>query len=127
MNNWYKEEYHNRIFANEVIQRKPGTKVFLCGWAFRFRDQGGVIFIDLRDRSGIVQIVARKEVVGENFHLAEQVRSEFVLAVKGTLQERSEEAKNPKIPTGNFEIIIEKLEILNSSKTPPFQLDDFDE
>ena len=127
MNNWYKEEYHNRIFANEVIQRKPGTKVFLCGWAFRFRDQGGVIFIDLRDRSGIVQIVARKEVVGENFHLAEQVRSEFVLAVKGTLQERSEEAKNPNIPTGNFEIIIEKLEILNSSKTPPFQLDDFDE
>ena len=127
MNNWYKEEYHNRIFANEVIQRKPGTKVFLCGWAFRFRDQGGVIFIDLRDRSGVVQIVARKEVIGENFHLAEQVRSEYVLAVKGTLQERSEEAKNPKIPTGNFEIIIEKLEILNSSKTPPFQLDDFDE
>ncbi len=127
MNNWYKEEYRNRIFASEVIQRKPGTKVFLCGWAFRFRDQGGVIFIDLRDRSGIVQIVARKEVVGENFYLAEQVRSEYVLAVEGTLQERSEEAKNPKIPTGNFEIIIEKLEILNSSKTPPFQLDDFDE
>jgi aspartyl-tRNA synthetase len=127
LNNWYKEEYHNRIFANEIIHRKPGTIVFLCGWAFRFRDQGGVIFIDLRDRSGIVQIVARKEVVGENFYLAEQVRSEYVLAIKGTLQERSEDAKNPKLPTGNFEIIIDKLEILNSSKTPPFQLDDFDE
>jgi aspartyl-tRNA synthetase len=127
LNNWYKEEYRNRIFALEVIHKKPGTKVFLCGWAFRFRDQGGVIFIDLRDRSGIVQIVARKEVIGENFKIAEHVRSEYVLAINGTLQERSPEAKNPKIPTGNFEIIIEKIELLNSSKTPPFQLDDFDE
>ncbi len=127
MNNWYKEEYRNRIFALEVIHKKPGTKVFLCGWAFRFRDQGGVIFIDLRDRSGVVQIVARKEVIGENFKIAEHVRSEYVLAINGTLQERSPEAKNPKIATGNFEIIIEKIELLNTSKTPPFQLDDFDE
>ena len=127
MNNWFRNEYKNRTYANEVIKLKPGTKIFLCGWAFRFRDQGGVIFIDLRDRTGIVQIVARREVIGSNFKIAENVRSEYVLAVEGTLQERSQEAKNPKIPTGNFEIIIEKLELLNSSKTPPFQLDEFDE
>lgn len=127
LNTWYKNEYKNRKFAAELVSTKPGTKVFLCGWAFRFRDQGGVIFIDMRDRSGLIQIVARKESIGNKFHLAEQVRSEYVLAVEGILQERSQESRNPKLLTGNFEVVIENLEILNSSKTPPFQLDEFDE
>ncbi|NBU97058.1 MAG: aspartate--tRNA ligase [Spirochaetia bacterium] len=127
MNNWYRNEYKNRVFAADIIHIKPGTKIFMCGWAFRFRDQGGVIFIDLRDRSGIVQVTARKEIIGEDFKAAEQVRSEYVIAISGSLQERAPESKNPKILTGNFEIIIDKLEILNHSKTPPFQLDEFDE
>lgn len=127
MESWVKENYKNRNWALEVNSKSAGQKLYLYGWAFRFRDQGGVIFIDLRDRTGIIQVVARKEILHENFALAEQIRSEYVIAVYGTLQNRSAEAINPKLPTGNFEVVIEKLEILNSSKTPPFGLDEFDE
>ncbi|MCB1177633.1 MAG: aspartate--tRNA ligase [Leptospiraceae bacterium] len=127
MENWIKENFKNRIFANDLLNKKTGEEVFLCGWAFRFRDQGGVIFIDLRDRSGIIQVVARKEVIGEDFSKAEHVRSEYVLAIKGTLQLRDEVSINPKIPLGKIEVIINQIEVFNSSKTPPFQLDEFDE
>jgi aspartyl-tRNA synthetase len=124
---WVKESLKKRIWALDVKDKSPGDVVFLCGWAFRFRDQGGVIFIDLRDRTGIIQVVARKEVMHEMFSLAEQVRSEYVLAISGKVTHRSEDAINAKLPTGYFEVVIEKLEILNSSKTPPFGLDEFDE
>ncbi|MCX7998485.1 MAG: aspartate--tRNA ligase, partial [Leptospiraceae bacterium] len=127
MDTWYKEFYKNRTFADELLKLQIGTKVYLYGWAFRFRDQGGVIFIDLRDRTGIIQVVARREVLGESFFKAEQIRSEYVLAIQGKLQNRDEEAINPKLKLGHLEVIIEKLEILNTSKTPPFQLDEFDE
>ena len=72
MENWYKSEFKNRIFAEQVVTLKPESRIFLCGWAFRFRDQGGVIFIDLRDRSGIVQIVARKEIVERRYQKEEK-------------------------------------------------------
>ncbi|MCB1140827.1 MAG: aspartate--tRNA ligase [Leptospiraceae bacterium] len=127
METWFKKHYAERVFAGELVGKNPGTEVFLCGWAFRFRDQGGVIFIDLRDRSGMIQIVARKEIIGDKFSLAEAVRSEYVLAIRGKLQNRDAEAINPKIPTGTLEVIIDDMEILNTSKTPPFQLDEFDE
>jgi len=127
LDSWLKENYKNRSFANDLLQKTSGTKVFLCGWAFRFRDQGGVIFIDLRDRTGVIQVVARREVIGEDFSIAEQVRSEYVLAVEGILQNRAIESINPKLPLGKIEVVITKLQILNFSKTPPFQLDEFDE
>ena len=124
---WVKESFTKRIWALDVKDKSAGDTVFLCGWAFRFRDQGGVIFIDLRDRTGIIQVVARKEVMHEMFSVAEQVRSEYVLAISGKVTHRTEDAINPKLPTGYFEVVIDRLEILNSSKTPPFGLDEFDE
>ncbi len=127
MKDWVKESYSNRKWAGELGKVNAGEAVFVCGWAFRFRDQGGVIFIDLRDRTGVIQVVARKENIPEDFKLAEHVRSEFVLAVTGKLNNRDAESINAKIPNGKIEIIIEKLEILNTSKTPPFGLDEFDE
>jgi len=118
--------YKNRIRAGDLNRSYVGKRVFLCGWAFRFRDQGGVIFIDLRDRSGIIQLVARKEILKESFHLAEKIRSEYVIAVEGELVLREAEAINPKISTGDLEVILHFLEILNPSKTPPFSLDEYD-
>ncbi|MCG9876774.1 MAG: aspartate--tRNA ligase [Leptospiraceae bacterium] len=126
MKDWVKTNFKNRVAAESLSKDKIGKKVFLCGWAFRFRDQGGVIFIDLRDRSGIVQIVARKESLGEDFHLAEKIRSEFVIAIEGELVARAPEAINPKMKTGDVEIILSSMEILNHSKTPPFSLDEYD-
>lgn len=126
MNNWVQNEYKNRVQAESVTDANVGQTLFLAGWAFRFRDQGGVIFIDLRDRSGILQVVARKELLGEVFSKAEKVRSEYVIAVKGKLANRDADSVNPKMKTGKYELIIDEMEILNNSKTPPFTLDEFD-
>ncbi|TGK78538.1 aspartate--tRNA ligase [Leptospira noumeaensis] len=126
MNQWVTSEYKNRISATSVSDASVGKTLFLSGWAFRYRDQGGVIFIDLRDRSGILQIVARKEILGDDFSKVEKIRSEFVIAVKGKLSLRDAESVNPKMETGKYELIAESVEILNTSKTPPFTLDEFD-
>jgi aspartyl-tRNA synthetase len=126
LKDWVKANLKNRIPAESLGKGMIGKKVFVCGWAFRYRDQGGVIFIDLRDRSGIVQLVARKESLGDDFHLAEKIRSEYVIAIQGDLVARSADAINPKMKTGEVEIILTSLEILNQSKTPPFSLDEFD-
>ena len=96
------------------------------GWVHRRRDHGGVIFVDLRDREGIVQIVFNPE-AGETVHgEAHKIRSEYVLAVKGSVRRRPEGMENPAIPTGQVEVVVAKLEILNESKTPPFSFDDED-
>ncbi|TGK48669.1 aspartate--tRNA ligase [Leptospira bouyouniensis] len=126
MNHWVTSEYKNRISATNVSDASVGNTLFLSGWAFRYRDQGGVIFIDLRDRSGILQIVARKEILGDDFSKVEKIRSEYVIAVKGKLALRDAESVNPKMETGKYELIAESVEILNTSKTPPFTLDEFD-
>lgn len=126
MNHWVTSEYKNRISATNVSDASVGNTLFLSGWAFRYRDQGGVIFIDLRDRSGILQIVARKEILGDDFFKVEKIRSEYVIAVKGKLALRDAESVNPKMETGKYELIAESVEILNTSKTPPFTLDEFD-
>lgn len=126
MNHWVTSEYKNRISATNVSDASVGNTLFLSGWAFRYRDQGGVIFIDLRDRSGILQIVARKEILGDDFSKVEKIRSEYVIAIKGKLALRDAESVNPKMETGKYELIAESVEILNTSKTPPFTLDEFD-
>jgi aspartyl-tRNA synthetase len=98
------------------------TDVVLMGWVHRRRDLGQLIFIDLRDRAGIVQVVFNKEQHPEAHAKAEELRSEFVVAVEGHLLRRGK--SNPDLPTGEIEVLATRLHILNNSKTPPFQIED---
>ncbi|MGD2020192.1 MAG: aspartate--tRNA ligase [Thiohalocapsa sp.] len=98
--------------------------VRLSGWVHRRRDHGGVIFVDLRDRSGLVQVVFDPD-RPEMFALAEQVRSEYVLAVEGRVRRRPEGTENPNMATGEVEVLAQSLEVLNRAETPPFQLEDY--
>lgn len=99
-------------------------EVILMGWAHRRRDHGGVIFVDLRDREGIVQVVFNPD-AGESVHSqAHKIRSEYVLAVKGIVHKRPEGMDNPALKTGGIEVIVTELEIMNESRTPPFSFDD---
>ena len=99
-------------------------EVILCGWVSRRRDHGGLIFVDLRDRSGMVQVVFSSEMHQEVFTKAESIRSEFVLAVKGVVKTRAAETVNPKMATGEIEVYCNELRILNKAKTPPFYIQD---
>lgn len=101
-----------------------GTKVTLNGWVQRRRDLGGVLFIDLRDRSGIVQVVFNPDFSGEALAIADRARNEYVLAVSGTVVERSADTKNPNLETGEIEVRITEIEIMNAAKTPPFFIED---
>ncbi len=98
--------------------------VTLCGWVDRRRDHGGVIFLDMRDRQGIVQVVFDPD-TEEHFQLADRVRSEYVLKVTGRVRARDEAAINPAMATGEIEVLGKELEILNTAVTPPFQLDEY--
>lgn len=108
------------------IMRKndAGRMETVCGWVNRRRDHGGLIFIDLRDRTGIVQVVFDPEVGEGLFHEAESLRSEYVIAVQGKVVERLPGNENPNLPTGAIEIKVDKMEILNKAKTPPFSIAD---
>ncbi len=99
--------------------------VVICGWVHRRRDHGGVIFVDLRDREGIAQVVFDPD-RPETFAAAERVRSEYVLCVKGKVRRRPAGTENPNLPTGQVEVLAHEVEILNRSETPPFQLDEED-
>lgn len=101
-----------------------GEEVILMGWAHRRRDHGGVIFVDLRDREGLVQIVFNPDVDLDSHREAHRIRHEFVLAVRGLVRQRPEGMVNPGMKTGEIEVMIDKLEILNESKTPPFVLNE---
>ena len=101
-----------------------GEEVVLCGWVARRRDHGGLIFIDLRDRSGIVQVVYSPDCGADIFAAVETVRSEFVLQVKGKVAKRTEDTVNANLATGMIEVIGETIEVLNAAKTPPFYIQD---
>jgi aspartyl-tRNA synthetase len=101
-----------------------GRTVTLMGWAATRRDLGGVIFIDLRDRDGICQVVARPEVSKEAHASADRVRGEYVLAVVGEVAKRSPETVNPKLPTGAVEVLARDIRVLSEAKTPPFLIED---
>ena len=98
-------------------------EITLCGWVRRRRDHGGVIFIDLRDREGMAQIVFDPD-RAESFAIADAVRNEYVLKITGKVRNRPEGTINPDLPTGEIEVLGYEIEILNAAKTPPFQLDD---
>jgi aspartyl-tRNA synthetase len=110
-------------YCGAVRATDIGNIVTLCGWAHRRRDHGGVIFIDLRDREGTVQVVIDPD-TPDAFKIAEDVRGEFVLRVVAKVRARPEGTENANLPTGMVEVLTQSLEVLNPSQTPPFLLDD---
>jgi aspartyl-tRNA synthetase len=110
-------------YCGDLNVSHDGEQVILMGWAHRRRDHGGVIFIDLRDREGLVQVVFNPEISAGCHDEAGKIRSEFVLAVKGLVRKRPEGMANPELKTGGIEVMANRLEILNEAKTPPFMLD----
>ncbi len=112
-------------YCGKVGESQVGKKLVVTGWAAKRRDLGGLIFVDLRDRSGILQVVFDASIAGEEvFDKAESIRSEYVLAIEGTLRLRDEAAVNPKIATGKVELVAKTLKILSDADTPPFAIED---
>ena len=118
-----KMEWKRTHYCNDLRVEDVDSEVVLMGWCKTRRDHGGVIFVDLRDYTGITQIVFKVEISEASHVLADTIRSEFVLAVKGKVAHRIEGNVNPKLPTGEIEILVETLDILNQSLTPPYVLD----
>ena len=113
-------------YCGDLNENHIDQTVELSGWVHRRRDHGGVIFIDLRDREGIAQVVFDPD-TQDSFHTAEQIRSEYVIQIKGLVRRRPEGTENQDMKTGQIEILGKQLNILNKSETPPFQLDDEDD
>lgn len=109
--------------CNDLSVKNIGESVTLCGWVHRRRDHGGLIFIDLRDRYGLTQIVSDPAVSSEMHEIANNVRPEYVVQIKGTVRARPEGMINEKMKTGGIEVLIGDFRILNQSKTPPFEID----
>lgn len=111
--------------CGEMGEENVGQEVVLSGWVSRRRDHGGLIFVDMRDRSGLVQIVYDEAAMGATaFHKAEGLRNEFVIGVRGKVRARSKDTINPHMKTGTIEIVCEELRVLNVAKTPPFYIQD---
>src|ERR671914_368875 len=98
-------------------------EVELCGWVHRRRDHGGVIFINLRDRDGITQAVFPEDAAAEVHSRAQLLRSEYVVAVEGKVEHRTPDTVNPNLATGGIEVVVDKIWILNESRTPPFPME----
>jgi aspartyl-tRNA synthetase len=119
LNGW--ERTH---LSTEITEKNVDNEVVVMGWVLRRRDHGGVIFVDLRDRRGLVQLVFNPEYSPETHLRAHNLRPEWVLAARGMVRPRPEESINPDVPTGHVEIFVSELKILNRSDPPPFPLDD---
>ena len=111
-------------FCGAVGPAEVGRELVLCGWVHRRRDHGGVIFVDLRDRAGLAQVVFRPDRAPEAHARAHGLRSEYVVAVRGVLERREEDAVNPDLPTGEVELAVTELRVLNDASTPPFPPED---
>ncbi|SMN01483.1 Aspartyl-tRNA synthetase @ Aspartyl-tRNA(Asn) synthetase [uncultured Candidatus Thioglobus sp.] len=111
-------------YCGELSKENIDQTVEICGWTNRRRDHGGVIFLDMRDKRGIVQVVINPD--NQDFGLAETIRNEFVLKISGKVIPREDNLINPKLATGEIEIVADKIEILNASKPIPFQIDAVD-
>ncbi len=121
------EHFERTIGCGEITQHFLGKVVTLNGWVHRRRDHGGLIFVDLRDRSGIMQVVFSKDISVQSQELAQQLRSEFVVSVRGKVVERASGTINTEIPTGRYELQAQELSILNKAKALPFSLEHADE
>ena len=110
--------------CGDLRENSIGSQVTLAGWVSRRRDHGGVIFVDLRDRSGIVQVVFNPETSPPAYEIADQLRSEWVVQIKGTVRVRPPGSENPAMATGMVEVAADEASILNSSLTPPFYISD---
>ena len=120
----HEHSMHTRT-AGELRRENIGEEVTLTGWVWRRRDHGGLIFVDLRDRSGMTQCTFDPEHSGGTaFHAAEVIRTEWPIRVHGVVRGRDEETINAKLPTGEVEVCVDTIEVLNRSKTPPFQIED---
>ena len=117
-------EWRRSNLCGTLRAENLGETVTLMGWCQTRRDHGGVIFVDLRDYTGICQVVFRKEASSEAHERADSIRSEFVIAVRGKVENRIEGNVNPKLPTGEIEIIVHELNILSESETPPYVMDE---
>ena len=115
---------HRTHGCGTITEAQVGQEVTLCGWVDRRRDHGGLIFIDLRDRSGMLQVVASPDHDEASFRKAEDVRNEYVLCVRGKVTKRDPEAVNSNLPTGAYELYVEEMRVLNAAKTPPFYIQD---
>ncbi|MGH8802594.1 MAG: OB-fold nucleic acid binding domain-containing protein, partial [Casimicrobiaceae bacterium] len=110
-------------YCGRIDRSFLGRTVSVAGWVHRRRDHGGVIFVDLRDREGLLQIVFDPDRV-ESFGAAEKLRHEYCIAIEGRVRERPEGTANPSLVSGEVEVLVHGIEILNASATPPFSLDD---
>src|SRR3989338_3749590 len=108
--------------CGELTGKDTGKDVMLAGWVHRRRDHGGLIFIDLRDREGITQVVFNPEKSKELHQTAQTLRNEYVIAVEGQVRNRPKGTENPKIKTGEIEVETAKLTVLNAAQTPPFEI-----
>ncbi|MBM4351668.1 MAG: aspartate--tRNA ligase [Deltaproteobacteria bacterium] len=122
LGNWKKTDY-----CGELRKKDAGRTVTLLGWVQKRRDLGGLIFVEMRDRHGLVQVVFNPEANREVHEKAQALRSEYVIGIMGEVVLRPEGTANPKVPTGEIEVAVKELRILNISKTPPFLIDDEDE
>ena len=119
------DDIRNLVRSHTCGELRPGdvgADVVLMGWVHKIRDLGSLIFIDIRDRYGITQIVAREG--DDTLAIVKQVRPEFVVAITGPVERRSDDTLNPKIGTGEVEVAIQSLTVLSEAKTPPFQIDE---
>ena len=110
--------------CGELRPEHAGERVTLAGWVNRRRDQGGLIFIDLRDRSGLTQVTINRDSAADAHKIADTARNEYVLMIQGEVVERPDGAKNPDLPTGGIEVHADTIKILSESKQPPFYIND---
>jgi aspartyl-tRNA synthetase len=111
-------------YCGHVSEEDIGKELVLCGWVHRVRNHGGVVFIDLRDREGIVQVVVEEKSQPKTYQVADSLKSEYVVALKGTVRKRPPGTENPKLKTGNYEVVAQEIQILNASDQSPFPVDE---
>ena len=120
----FRPEHKRTIYCGQVRPEHIGKEVVVCGWVHRRRDHGGLVFVDLRDREGLIQVVINPEMSAEAHEKADALRVEYVVSVRGTVRQRPEGTENPNLPTGQVEVAASSLAILNESKPIPFSLED---
>ncbi len=118
------KDFRRSKYCGEVSLKDTGEEVNLCGWVHRIRDHGGVIFIDLRDREGVVQVVVEEHTNPDVYEKAGRLKPEWVVGVRGRVRRRPEGTENPKLRTGYVEVVCEEIRVFNTSETPPFPVDE---